>query len=133
MTLDTRDILDIHQLESMVHHAVDHSDQSMLHLVFTEDARFDGRLCGGPLHVGLEAIKGFFALGKPPHPPSHHMTNCVVYEKDGKTRVKMKWFVIDAATGKIITGDNDDVVVKTEKGWRVQERVASVRYPVPGA
>jgi hypothetical protein len=133
MPLDTRDILDIQQLEAFVHHAVDHDDQSLLHLVFTEDARFDGRKCGGPLFEGLEAIKGFFALGKPPHPPTHHMTNCVVYEKDGEIRVKSKWFIPDTTTGGVITGDNDDVVVKTAEGWRVKERVAMVRFPALGA
>lgn len=127
--MDTRDIIDIQQLAAFCHHAIDHDDQSLFPLVFTQDARFDGRLCGGPLCEGLEAIQAFFALGKPPHPPAHHTTNVVVYQDNGATRVKMKWFCPDPGTGGIVTGDNLDLVVKTQEGWRIKERVASIRYP----
>lgn len=127
--MDTRDIIDIQQLEAFCHHAVDHDDQSLFPLVFTPDARFDGRLCGGALFEGLDSIMAFFALGKPPHPPSHHMTNCVVYEEDGRVRVKMKWLCPDPGTGGVVTGDNLDWVVRTDDGWRIKERIASIRYP----
>ena len=126
--LDTRDIVEIQQLESFCHHAVDHKDQSLFHLVFTPDARFDGRLCGGPLLEGIDAIKAFFALGKPPHPPAHHMTNCWVREEDGRVLVKMKWMVPDPDSGLFHGGDNDDEVVRTGEGWRIKERVASIKY-----
>ena len=135
--MNTEDIVEIQQLMSFCHHAVDHTDQSLFPLVFTEDARFDGRLCGGPLCEGLEEIIAFFALGKPPHPPSHHMTNCWVREVDGRVLVKMKWFVPDPSTGGLNGGDNDDWVIKTSGGWRIKERDASMRYPgkitAPGA
>ena len=127
--METSDIVDIYQLEALCHHAVDHEDQSLFHLVFTEDARFDGRQTGGPLHVGLEEIKAFFALGKPPHPAAHHMTNCWVREEDGRVLVKMKWMVPDPTTGRMVGGDNDDWVVKTPDGWRIKERVATLKYP----
>jgi SnoaL-like protein len=126
--LDTKDIVEIQQLESFCHHAVDHTDQSLFHLVFTPDARFDGRLCGGPLLEGIDAIMVFFALGKPPHPPAHHMTNCWVREEDGRVLVKMKWMVPDPDTGLFHGGDNDDWVVRTDDGWRIKERVATMKY-----
>ena len=127
--LSTDDIFAIQQLEAFCHHAVDHHDQSLFPLVFSPDARFDGRLCGGPLCVGMDEIVAFFARGKPPHPPSHHMTNCWVREVDGRVLVKMKWLVPDLVGGTFVGGDNDDEVVKTADGWRIRERVASVRYP----
>jgi hypothetical protein len=127
--LETKDIVDIYQLEAFCHHAVDFDDQSLLPQVFTADARFDGRLCGGPLCEGIEAICAFFALGKPPHPPSHHMTNCWVREEGGRVLVKMKWFVPDPSTGRFVLGDNNDWVVRTEDGWRIKERIASLRFP----
>jgi hypothetical protein len=130
--METRDIVDIYQLEALCHHAVDHEDQSLLHLAFTEDARFDGRKTGGDLHVGLDAIKAFFALGKPPHPAAHHMTNCWVREEDGRVLVKMKWMVPDPSTGLMVGGVNDDWVVRTDDGWRIAERVATVHYPTGG-
>ena len=123
-------MFEIHQLESFCHHAVDHHDQSLFPLVFTPDARFDGRLCGGALYEGIEAIMAFFALGKPPHPPAHHMTNCYVYEEDGRVRVKMKWIVPNSQATQFFGGDNIDWVVRTDEGWRIRERVAMVRYPV---
>ena len=129
--MDTGDIVEIQQLEAFCHHAVDHEDQSLLHLAFTDDARFDGRLCGGPLFVGLQEIIDFFALGKPPHPPSHHMTNCWVREEDGRVLVKMKWMVPDPSTGRFNIGINDDWVVRTDKGWRIKERIATQVYPEP--
>jgi hypothetical protein len=130
--MDTSDIVDIYQLEAFCHHAVDHEDQSLFHLVFTEDARFDGRLCGGPLYVGIEDIKAFFALGKPPHPAAHHMTNCWVREEDGRVLAKMKWMVPDPTTGRMNGGENDDWVVKTADGWRITDRVARLRDPEAG-
>ncbi len=128
--MDTKDIVEIQQLESFCHHAVDRHDQSLFPLVFTQDARFDGRLCGGALYEGIEAIMAFFALGKPPHPPAHHMTNCYVYEDGGRVRVKMKWIVPNANATQFYGGDNDDWVVRTDDGWRIKERIAMVRYPV---
>jgi hypothetical protein len=45
--------------------------------VFTKDAVFDGRPCGGnDLYEGIDAISAWFALGKPPHPKAHHLMNC---------------------------------------------------------
>jgi hypothetical protein len=128
--LDTKDIVEIYQLEGLCHHAVDHPDQSMFPLVFTTDARFDGRPTGGPLFEGIDAIMGFFALGKPPHPPSHHMTNPWVREEDGRVLVKMKWMVPDPDGGPMWGGENNDWVVRTDDGWRIKERVATLLYPV---
>jgi SnoaL-like protein len=127
--VETADIVEIYQLQALCHHSVDYKDQSMFSLVFTEDARFDGRGCGGPLYVGLDAIKAFFAQGKPPHPAAHHMTNCWVREEGGRVLVKMKWMVPDRGSGRMFGGDNDDWVVRTAEGWRIKERVATLRYP----
>ena len=127
--LETKDIVAIQQLEAFCHHAVDYHDQSLFCQVFTEDAVFDGRLCNGPIFEGLEAIKGFFALGKPPHPASHHMTNCYVYEEGGQVKVKSKWMVPDRETDRMWGGENNDWVVPTENGWRIKKRVAKLLYP----
>jgi len=127
--MDILDIVEIQQLEAFCHHAVDHLDQSLFDQAFTEDARFDSRLCGGPLCDGIEAIKAFFALGKPPHPASHHMTNCWVYEEGDRVRVKMKWMVPERGADRMWGGENNDWVVKTPSGWRIKERVAIQLYP----
>ncbi|MDE2406188.1 MAG: nuclear transport factor 2 family protein [Sphingomonadales bacterium] len=129
--LDHRDIVEIQQLEAFVHHAVDHDDQSLFHLAFTEDAVFDSTGCGqgGSRFEGIEAIKAFFAPGKPPHPMLHHMTNCYVFEQDGEVKVKMKWLVPNPENESFFGGENTDIVVRTPDGWRVRERRAVIKYP----
>ncbi len=127
--MDIQDIVDIQQLEALCHHAVDAADQSLFPDVFTEDARFDSRLCGGPLYEGIDAIKGFFALGKPPHPACHHMTNCWVREEGGRVLVKMKWMVPDRGVDRMWGGENNDWVVRTDQGWRIKERISQILYP----
>jgi hypothetical protein len=124
--LTTDDIVAIQQLEAFMHHAAD-GDLALLREVFTPDAVFDGRGCGGPLLEGRDAIVAFFALGKPPHPPAHQATNVWVYEKDGRTYAKSKWFILDPQGSGIYLGDNDDWVVKTEEGWRIREKVSFMR------
>ena len=62
-------------------------------------------LMEGAVQNGIDEIVAFFALGKPPHPPSHHMTNCWVREVDGQVLVKMKWLVPDVANGTFNGGD----------------------------
>jgi SnoaL-like domain len=128
--LDTKDIVEIQQLESLLQHAIDHPDQSLFPLVFTEDARWDARGCGGPLLEGIEAIQALFALGKPPHPPAHHTVNCWVHEKDGKVMAKLKWLIPNTSNGQFIGGDDNDWVVKTGDGWRIKERAAVLRFPL---
>ncbi|TAK98255.1 MAG: nuclear transport factor 2 family protein [Rhodospirillaceae bacterium] len=127
--MDTRDIIDIYQLLNMYGHAVDSPDQSLFPLVFTEDAVFDGRPCGAEIYEGRAAIAAWFALGKPPHPPAHHVTNPVVREEGGEVRVRSKYLFIDPRNGTGATGDYNDVVVRTPDGWRIKHRIVTPRYP----
>jgi hypothetical protein len=131
--VETRDIVEIQQLMALYGHAVDAADQSMLPLVFTEDAVFDATAGGYDLMESRDAIAAWFALGKPPHPPSHHMTNAYVYEANGETRVKSKWLIINARNGTVLSGDYDDLVVRTTEGWRIKRRNFMFRYPVSQA
>lgn len=127
--MDASDIVEIYQLMGTYGHAVDFPDQSMLPLVFTEDAAIDARPCGQEVYRGRATIAAWFALGKPPHPPAHHMTNPVVREEGGEVRVKSKWFFVRAKDGTMVTGDYDDVVVRTADGWRIKLRVMTPRFP----
>ncbi|MGB8365738.1 MAG: nuclear transport factor 2 family protein [Rhizomicrobium sp.] len=127
--MEISDILEIQQLMALYGHAVDAQDQSLFPQVFTEDAVFDARSTGWGLIEGREAIAAWFALGKPPHPPSHHLTNAHVYEADGETRVRSKWLIIDRRTGGVVSGDYHDVVARTDEGWRIKRRSFIIRYP----
>lgn len=125
------DIIAIHQLLALYGHAADADDQALLAEVFTEDAVFDARPCEAGLHSGLAAIQAWFAMGKPPHPPSHHTTNVYVYADGEVVRARSKWLTIAEETGRPRSGDYEDVVVRTPEGWRIQTRVATPRYLEP--
>jgi hypothetical protein len=127
--MQTDDIVEIQQLIALYSHAVDMPDQSLFPLVFSEDGIFDGRPCGAELYEGREAISGYFALGKPPHPLAHHMTNCWVYEENGEIKVKSKCIFRHPLDGTICFGDYNDEVVRTASGWRIRRRTASPRDP----
>lgn len=130
MSLTQQDIVEIQQVQALYGHAVDWPDQSLLPKVFTRDAVFDGRPCGGnDLYEGLAAISAWFALGKPPHPKVHHMMNVWVYEAGDQVRVKAKWIVRNPKDGEIYLGDYDDVMEHTLEGWRIKHRVVTTRDP----
>lgn len=130
MSLSHQDIVEIQQVQALYGHAVDWPDQSLFPTVFTEDAVFDGRPCGGPdYHEGITAIAAWFGLGKPPHPKAHHAMNVWVYEEAGEVRVKSKWLVKNSDTGAVYLGDYDDVMARTEQGWRIKHRLVTPRDP----
>jgi hypothetical protein len=99
--------------------------------VFTQDAVFDARLNGAGIHRGLREIEDWFALGKPPHPPSHNLMNVFVFEEDDEVHVLSKFLTITHVTGQVRSGDYHDVVVLQPNGWRIKSRVASPRFPIP--
>lgn len=128
--MDVEDLIEIQQLMARYGHVVDSGDVRALSEVFTDDGTFDVSGVGGQVHAGIGAVRAFFELGAPPHPPSHHTTNVLVGEADaeGVVRVRSKWLSIDRASGGLKTGDYDDEVVRTTSGWRIRRRVATARW-----
>jgi 3-phenylpropionate/cinnamic acid dioxygenase small subunit len=128
--MDAGDWIEIQQLMARYGHVADSGDLSALSEVFTDDAMFDVSALGGQVHAGIGAVRAFFGLGAPPHPPSHHTTNVLVGEPDaeGVVRVRSKWLTIDRASGGLKSGDYDDEVVRTSAGWRIRRRVATPRW-----
>lgn len=127
--MDVRDIVDIQQLLALYGHVVDEPGQPRLHLVFTEDAVMDGEAVGMGLMEGRDAIAAFFALGVPPHPPSHNGGNVYVHEEGGETRAESKWLAVDLRDNSIVSGDYSDVLVRTADGWRIKRRSFLIRHP----
>lgn len=127
--LDPADIVAIQQLLAYYAHAVDSGDLALLDRIFTEDGVFDCSAAGGRAFRGIADIKSLFALGKPPHPPSHHTTNVYVYREGSTVRVLAKYFVLNGQTGTGISGEYRDVVVRQGDGWRFRERVVTQTYP----
>lgn len=127
--MTTDDIVAIQQVQALYGHAVDFRDQSMLALVFTPDAVFDGRPCGSEIYRGLAAIEAFFALGKPPHPDAHLATNCWIREQGDRVLVKSKFLFRHPLDGTICFGDYDDEMVQVADGWRIASRLVTPRDP----
>jgi 3-phenylpropionate/cinnamic acid dioxygenase small subunit len=126
-------VIAIQQLLALYGHVVD-GEPERLGEVFAYDAVFDGRRSGRDVYRGLDAIRAFFEPRQPPHPPSHNTYNVFVYERDGAVRARSKWMAIDRGSGDVRSGDYDDRLVEGRDGWRIQERVATVRWwPGPTA
>jgi hypothetical protein len=133
MELSVRDRLEIHELVARFGHVTDQRDWFGLAEVFTEDAVYDLTSVGLPALEGLGAIRTFFEDA--PHPLAHHITNVVVTrDEDAATRVTSKILGVLAA-GHVSTGTYEDLVVETDRGWRIRHRVAKRRrdqdLPIP--
>lgn len=127
MDVQVADIVAIEQLMALYGHVVDAPTQERFGDVFTEDAVFHSRVRDVRLE-GLAAIREWFALGKPPHPPAHQSTNVHIHVTGDTVRVWSKYLAVDPETGGVRIGDYEDVVVKTERGWRIRERVSTARF-----
>jgi len=57
------------------------------------------------------------------------LTNVHVHEADGGTQVRSKWLFIDRRSGGVVSGDYNDVVVRTAEGWRISHRSLVIRHP----
>jgi hypothetical protein len=145
--LPAEDVLAVERLMALYGHAADGAAPggwtgARLEDVFADDAVLDMSALSGEVYRGIAQIRAFFALGAPPHPPSHHSTNVVVAADGDAVRVISKWMTVDRTTGGLKTGDYADVVVRLAGGWRIRERVATPRWypaepvrmgPGPGA
>ncbi|MDE2404469.1 MAG: nuclear transport factor 2 family protein [Sphingomonadales bacterium] len=133
--MHAQDIADIQQLMALSAHAVDAVDPVLMARAFTEDAVYDARAgTGGHGEIaGRQAILDWFALGKPPHPPSHNLFGSWIDDGGdpdaGEVRVHSKWLVIDRRDGTAVSGDYHDIVVRTPDGWRIRRRRFTFRYP----
>ncbi len=128
MSPSIEDTVAIQQLMALYGHVIDDGDLDRLADVFTDDAVFDLSGMTGEVHRGLTAIRAFFALGAPPHPPSHHTSNVLVVADGATMRVRSKWMTIHRASGGMKTGDYADVVVRERGAWLIRQRVATARW-----
>jgi hypothetical protein len=125
--LTSQDITEIQQLLALYGHAADSPTPDLFEKVFSEDAVFRSGATG-LAYEGLAAIQAWFAQGKPPHPPAHQTTNVYAYVEGDTVRAKSKYLAINPKTGLPRVGDYNDVLVRTECGWRIRERVSSDRF-----
>jgi hypothetical protein len=123
--MDVTDRLLLHELPGRYGDVIDDRNWNGLDDIFTADATFDLSDLGVPLLRGLPSIKRFMDL-EAQHPKTHLMTN--IYVDETPSGVKMFFRIVAMRSGGLMgTGSYYDDVVKTPDGWRVQNRVVTLR------
>jgi hypothetical protein len=127
MTLSVEDRLSIHELISLHGHLADDREHEKLDLLFTADASYDVTAYGLGVVRGLDALTELFRQRPGNQPLGHHVTNVIV-DPTGDTGdtgdtagVRSKGLAV-MADGTAGTVTYDDVVVRTDAGWRIARR-----------
>ncbi len=125
MALTIMEIAEIKHMLDYAHHISDARNLDALHEIFTEDAVYDLSYRGLPPVQGFEAIREMKAVtGTRDRSDvvSHHLTNTFVrIEEDGQIHARSKTIVV-LKNGNVRSNEYDDVVVRTDKGWRIKSR-----------
>lgn len=128
MTLDVVDRLAIMELVALHGHLVDAGELDRMHEVFTADVAYDVTDLGFGVLEGLPAIEAAARQLGDGNPVGHHVTNVVVGEPGdgGEVPVRSKGIGVQA-DGSCGSATYEDVVVRTEAGWRIRRRVVLAR------
>lgn len=122
LPLSAPDRMSIHELIALHGHLADERRPEDLELLLTPDAVYDLRSYGLDTIKGLAAIQDVHRQRPGNQPIGHHVSNVVVDERpDGTISARSKGLSImpDGTAG---TCTYDDVVVKTDAGWRIAHR-----------
>jgi 3-phenylpropionate/cinnamic acid dioxygenase small subunit len=123
--MDVPDRLELHELPGRYGDAIDDRDWSRLDQIFTEDAVFDLTDLGEPRLTGLDEIKRYMDEDAK-HPRTHLMTNIYVDETADGARLCFR--IVALLPERVVgTASYYDDVVKTPAGWRVRNRVITLR------
>ena len=123
--MDLADRVELHELPGRYGDAIDDRDWEGLSRIFTDDATFDLTDLGSRKLVGIDDIRRFMDV-EAQHPQTHMMTN--IYVDETPECVKMSFRIVALRKGQSVgTASYYDVVVKTPDGWRVKERVTTLR------
>jgi len=123
--METADRLELHELPGRYGDAIDDRDWPRLATIFTEDATFDLTDLGGPKLEGLAEIQRYMAE-EAEHPRTHLMTN--IYADDSSGGATLRFRIVALLKDRTVgTASYYDDVVKTPAGWRVKDRVITLR------
>jgi hypothetical protein len=129
--LSVEDRLELHELVSLYGHLIDDRRWADLEQVFTPDAVYDAADLGLPVTRSLADLLAQWTSpeGMERHPVAHHATNVVVSEDaDGTVRIWSKGIGVGPG-GRVGSVAYRDVAVRTREGWRLAERVVTLRRP----
>ena len=123
--MDVADRLALHELPGRYGDAIDDRDWDRLEQIFTDDAVFDLTDLGEPRLDGLAEIKRYMAEDAK-HPRTHLMTN--IYVDESADGVRLFFRIVALLPERVVgTASYYDEVVKTAAGWRVKNRVITLR------
>jgi hypothetical protein len=127
MALTVEDRLEIYELLALHGHLMDAGSFDRLGELFTEDFVYDVEALGYGQLVGAEAFtEASRALGDG-NPLGHHVTNAlVVAARENEATVRSKGIGI-RADGTSGTVAYEDVVRRTDAGWRIARRTVIPR------
>ena len=125
MSLSVEDRLDIHQLLGLYGHLIDARQFSRLDEIFTHDAVFDLAGFDGTRYEGLVAIVQMMRDSEQ-HPLAHHATNIVLELEGEGVRALSKGIGVGNG-GRVGSVTYTDRLVKTGSGWRIRERLCTLR------
>lgn len=129
--MDPADIVDIQQLMALYTHLLDNREFGRLGEVFADDAEADYSSGGVTRRLtGLDDIVTFLSSANASS--AHHISNVFVYEQDGATCARTKFFVPYTRSQhdphRWYGGDYEDVLIHTSDGWRIHRRIVSGRW-----
>jgi hypothetical protein len=123
--LDAADVVEITQVMNLYGHLFDKKTWDRLGLVFTADAVVDYSDAGRVKATGLPHIQRHMTE-VPPSVMAHTSQNIYVWVDDGTVRGRSK-FIAPVSDGTVFSGVYEDVLVRTDDGWRIKERVVRTR------
>ena len=125
--IDTADRLEIHEVLALYGHLIDQRRWSEMELVFHPEVVFDLTDFGERVFRSLDELRDYWSGPGVRHPVAHHATNIVISEDpDGTVRVLSKGFGV-GRSGRIGSAVYDDIMVRTDGGWRLSYRRAQLR------
>jgi hypothetical protein len=125
--IDVSDRLAIQEVLGLYGHLIDDRRWDDLDQVFTSDAVYDATDFGQPITHSLAELLTHWKADLRIHPLAHHATNIVVTEEaDDTVRVRSKGIGI-GPRGRVGSVTYDDIMVRTERGWRMSFRRAVLR------
>jgi 3-phenylpropionate/cinnamic acid dioxygenase small subunit len=123
--VDIADRIELHELPGRYGDAIDDRNWPGLARIFTDDATFDLTDLGGPKLIGLAQIQRFMDT-EAEHPRTHLMTN--IYVDETPDGVKLFFRIVALRKDRPVgSASYYDDVVKTPDGWRVKDRVITLR------
>lgn len=123
--IDLADRVELHELPGRYGDAIDDRNWEGLGAIFTPDATFDLTDLGSRKLIGLPEIIRFMDV-EAQHPRTHMMTN--IYVDDRPVGVELYFRIVAMRSGGLVgTASYYDDVIKTPQGWRVKDRVVTLR------